>query len=141
MKSKIVRGYLIFGSVYMFIESVIHFFNFRLADVKTIWPTSALTYAASMNTYYALLALFVSLLLFYLQTDLKKNKPLVKLMAIFALFHAAVLTLTSATINFDAVYQHLPSLGFWMPSYNGYLFIEIFMLLTFVAVVYFWQKD
>lgn len=138
---KLVKGYLIFGGIYMFFEFLIHFFNLKLSNVTSFWPQSAFTYASWMSIFYGSTCLFISLLSLYLQIDVNRNKQLIKLLAAYSAFHGSVLIFGSLTVKFDAIYHNFPSLSFWLPSYNGFLAFEAALLYGFAILVYFWQKS
>ncbi len=136
---KLVRGYLIFGAFYMLVESLVHFSNIRLMSVAG-WPKEALAFSSLMSTLYASYSLFISLLLFYLQNNIEKNKSLIKLFSFFALFHGVLLILLTFTRNYEQIFQNFPSLAFFLPYYNLYLSFESLLSLSFVLLIYLWLK-
>lgn len=139
--TKLVRLYLILGALYMLNEGVIHISNIRLTDIASIWPPSAITYASWMSIFYGSFSIFLSALFFVIQKGLEKYKQIIKLLAVFALFHGSILLFGSLTVNFNEIYQASPSLSFWLPSYHLFLLVEVALLFSFSLLVYFWQKD
>ncbi len=138
--TKLVRVYMIFGSVYLGLESLIHFSNLRLLDIYSTWPKEVATFSSWMSIFYASLAAFLSILLLVLQSDLEKNRATIKLVSLYGIFHGSLLIFASFTVSFDQIYTLHPSLGFWLPSYNSFIFVEAVLLYVFAALVYLWQK-
>lgn len=138
---KILRGYLIFGGVYMLVESFVHFFNFKLLDVQTMWSNQALVYSGFIGALYGSLSLFVAMILFFAQKNLQQNQSLIKLLAVFSLLHAIFLFYSSFSTNFDQFFIGAVSLKFWLPNYNFYLLFEAMLLFSFTFIVFRWSKE
>lgn len=139
--NKILRGYLIFGSIYMLTEALIHFSNLRLLDSISMWSDSALAYSVLMTKLYASFALFFAILLFFIQKDMRKYELIIKILAVFSLLHTVVLIYLSLTENFYTSFGNLTSLSFWIPEYNLFLIFEAVLLFSFSILVFFWQKN
>ena len=137
---KAVRAYLIFGGIYMLGEALIHFSNAKLTNVAILWPKDAVTFSSWVSTLYASTTLFLSMLLFYIQHNVEKNKKIIKLLAFYALFHGLLVTYFSLTFGFNEIFQELPSLYLWLPNYSVYLIFEAFLLFVFAFLVYLWQR-
>ncbi|OGE32543.1 hypothetical protein A3C59_01580 [Candidatus Daviesbacteria bacterium RIFCSPHIGHO2_02_FULL_36_13] len=137
---KFVRGYLLFGSLYMFVEAIIHFSNIKLSSVSTNWPKEALTFSSLMSSFYGSTTLFLAAIQLLVQTNIEKFKKIIQLLAFYAGFHGILLIFISATNEVDSIYNNYPSLLFWIPFYNYYLLFEAGLLLLFALLIYFWSR-
>lgn len=137
----LIRALLIFGSLYLFIEGIIHLFALRLISVTSIWPQSAILYASWMGRFYGSFTVLVAILLFYIQRDVTKFRTILTITAIFAVFHAFMLVFGAATEPFDAVYRQYPSLSFWIPFYNIFIIIEAIILFLYAIVIFVWRRN
>lgn len=131
---------MIFGFLYFLFEAVLYLSNIRLSDVNTSWPESAKVYARLINLVLGSFELFLSVLCFELQTNLKKYAKLIKISGFWALIHAAVLIILSIGNNFTNIFSGIPSLYVWVPFYNQYVFFEGFILVSYSLAVYLWLK-
>lgn len=136
--TKVIRGSLIFGGVYLFIDGLLHFFNLRLSSV--VWQESALSYVKLLNSIYASFVFFVALVFLIIQKDIKKYRNIILITGIWALFHGILLVILSLTQNYIRVFQGAPSLYVYLPFYDQYLILESMLLVSYSFFVFTWVK-
>ncbi|MEK7120545.1 MAG: hypothetical protein AAB840_00450 [Patescibacteria group bacterium] len=141
MRRKILRGFLIFGGIFLFFEALLHFSNVKLIDVGRTWPDSAKSFASFMSQLYGSFALLVGILAFLLQVNIEKYKVLILATGVWAFLHGLFLLLLSLSQNFLEKFSGLPSLYIWSDFYNQYLLIEALLLFTYSVIVYIWSID
>lgn len=138
---KILRLMLILWGVYLLFEATLYFFNIRMQDVKNIWPEISLTYIVLIEKVLGSLMVLVALLTFELQRNLEKYKTILKLGAIWALFHGGLLIFLALSQNYYHTFLIYPSLFVWFPYYDFYVILEGVVLLIFSAGVFLWLKN
>lgn len=137
---KLLRGLIIFGSLYLIFESALHFFNIRLLDAEPVWPVSALTFSKLMDQIYGSFALLLSAILFEIQKDIVKYKKIIIIFAFWSFLHAVFLIYTSFNNNFQTLFNPLYSLSVWSTLYNQYLLLEAFLLILYGLIVFLWVR-
>lgn len=138
---KIIRVYLIVGSVYLVIDSLIHLFDLRLTDVASSWPQDALEYSSLVNHIYASFVLLTAALAFEMQRDLKKYRSLLSISGVWALVHGLILLYESSRIDLVRYFDTSPSLAFWLPFYNYYLWGESMILIGFFILTMMYKRS
>jgi hypothetical protein len=138
----LLRIYLIFGAVYLLCDSLIHLFNLRLADVGGRWSQDALAYAWLLNQIYASFVILVASLALVIQTNLEKYKLFVRVSGIWSLFHSILLIFAGRNLDLGSFYTTTPSLTFWLPFYNQYLYLEALLLLGYfiLSTIYLYKQ-
>ncbi len=138
---KIIRILLIVGGCYLLADGIIHLTDMRLLSVKEVWPEDALIFAQFMSRLYGSFVILAGLLCLIIQKDIKKNKSLLQVAAIWAFIHSCLLVTISINTNFTKIYDKYPSVYVWMPFYNSYLYFEIFLLFIVSALTAVWLKS
>lgn len=136
--STVIRGFLLFGAVYMLIETAIHFSNIRISDAFSMWPSSALYFSGFLSEIYASFVLLTSLLLFEMQRSVEKYHTLIGLVGIWALMHGGYL-LFKLIIGFVSHFQTIPSLLVWLPFYEIVVAGESILLIVFGLITLYWR--
>lgn len=131
---------MIFGAIYLVGDALVHLFDLRLTDVAGKWDQPAIIFSRFMSILYASFVLAVALVVFELQKDLAKYQQLIKLSAIWALFHGLLLLYLSFQYNFPEKFQNTPSIYLDLPFYNYYLLFEASLLFSFSLVVFWYFK-
>lgn len=135
---RIIRIYLLIGTLYFFGEALIHIFSLRLVDIQTAWPREAVVYSRWMTGFYGGLALFIASLLFVIRQNIQQYKHILYCIAVYAALHASFLLYAAATVDFDTIYSNFPSLSFWIPLYNSFLIIEAVLLYAYTIIIICW---
>lgn len=141
MLEKILRVLLIFGSVYFSVDGLIHIFNIKLISVTNSWPQSAIAYAILLDSIYASFIFLAAAIALFLQNDLKKNKTLIFVSSLWAIWHGFLLIFLSFSLEFVKTAYSFPSLYIWLPFYDQYLLFEASLLLFYAALALFWFKN
>ncbi|MBU1000042.1 hypothetical protein KKE78_01415 [Patescibacteria group bacterium] len=143
MYKNILRGFLIGGGIYLFLEAVLYLFNIRLYSVETVWPDSAVSYARLINQFLGSCFLFMVILAFEVQKNIEKYQPVIKTSGLWALFYGFLLIFISLSKDFSQAFNSLSSLYVWFPFYNQYLLLEAVFLIAYSMVVFLWisKKD
>lgn len=138
--TKLLRGFLIFGSLFMLVEALVYFLNLKLFDIYKVWPSSAITYSTWTSYYFASMALFLSALLYMVQKDLIKYINIIKLLTTGTALYGTLFWFGVFFTNFDNVYQGISSLSLWLPSYKLLLAVEATLLYVFSLCSFIWLK-
>ncbi len=139
-KEKLLRGFLNFAGIYFIFDALLHFSGIKLASVNGVWPSSAISYAHLLNYIYASFVILAALIAFIIQKDPIKYKSIIKLSAIWAIFHGVILLTLVWTQNYQQIFQDLPSLLVWLPIYREYLVFNAILLFIYSLLVYLWFR-
>lgn len=132
---------LILWGVYLLFEAFLYFFNVKLQDVKGIWPKVNITYVNLIEKILGSLILLVALLIFEVQRHLAKYKTILKISAIWSLFHGSLLIFLGLSQNYVNTFSKYPSLYVWFAYYDLYVILEGLSFLIFSVLVYIWLKN
>lgn len=135
--TKIIRYFIILGSLYLLIDSLLHMAGLRLSDVNNLWPNSSLVYGLFMTQLYGLVTFFIAILFFEIQKNIYLYRKVIILSAFYTLLHGLFLFWNSFMINFNSLYHDTPSIIVWIPDYNLLIKLEA-SLLIFYSLVVFW---
>lgn len=133
--NRLLRLFLIAWSIYMLIESAIHFSTIRTNGLEAFWPYSSIIFLQLFIILWASFSLFMAGLLFILSTNPVKYYVIIKFLGLFSLFHAAILFLLSR-VNYN-LYLPIPNPLLWLPNYSFALQLEASLLLLFALIVLF----
>lgn len=136
---KILKWYLMFAGIYLSIDGIIHILDIKLIDAA-IWPQSALMYSKFIGNLYGEFAVLVGLLGIETSRNLEKYRNFLYIFAVWSLTYAFYLLYHALTINFVDVFSQAPSIYFWMPFYNNYLFFEAGLLFILSILILLWAK-
>lgn len=140
MLEKAIRGLLIFGSVYFFVDGLIHLLNIKLISVQTVWPQSAIAYSILLDAIFASFIFLAACIALVLQSDLKKYKTAILVSSIWAIWHGLLLIFLSFNLNLVQLTITWPSVHLWFPFYDQYLAFQGYLLLLYPIVALIWFK-
>lgn len=132
---------LLFGAVYLFFDSSIHFFDIKLLNVSSIWSVSAIAYARLLDKVSGAFILLSAVGAFILHKNLEEYRKLVYLSAVWTFFLGLTFIYLSLSTDYSNAFSLMPSLAFWLPFYGQYLLLEAAALIFYSAVVYLWFRS
>lgn len=140
---RLLRGFLLFGSIYLAVDGLVHITGIRLFDVRRLWAQDALSYAALLNHIYASFVFLAAAIAFEIQRDVKKYRNLIRISGIWALLQGLLLFYLSFNFDFALAFNFSPSLAVWLPFYNYYLWVEAMLLIGYaiLGIIYSRGKD
>ena len=141
MLTKILRGLLIFGSLYFTVDGLIHLFNIKLISVANSWPKSAISYAILLDSIFASFIFLAAALSLLLQANLKKYRTAIFVTAVWAIWHGLLLIFLSFNLDLVKLSASLPSVHLWLPFYDQYLAFQGSLLLLYAVVALIWFKN
>ncbi len=137
----LLKGLLLLGAIYLFFDSLIHFFDIKLLDVKNAWPLSAIEYAHLLDKVSGAFILLIAIIAFVLHKNLEKYRVIVYFSAVWTLFLGLTFIFLGLSTDYSCALEFIPSLSFWLPFYRQYLFFEAGALIFYSAVVFLWFRS
>lgn len=137
----LLKGFLFFGAIYLFFDSLIHFFDIKLLDVKNAWPLSAIEYARLLDKISGAFFLLIAIVAFVLYKNLEKYRIIVYCSAVWTLFLGLTFIFLGLSTNYSRAFEFISSLSFWLPFYRQYLFLEAGALILYSVVVFLWFRS
>lgn len=136
----ILKWYLLFTSIYLFADGIIHILNLKLANISSNWSSDLVIYAQYMTQLYGLFAVLTASFGLEVSRNLSKYKNLLYIAAIWGIVYAGFLIYYSITIDYPAVFKSTPSIYFWIPFYNAYILFEGLLLFTLSCLIFIYKK-
>jgi len=141
MIHSLLKGFLLFGAIYLFFDSLIHFFDIKLLDVNNTWPLSAIAYAHLLDKVSGAFSLLIAIIAFVLHKNLEEYRVIVYCSAVWTLFLGFTFIFLGLSTDYSRAFDFIPSLSFWLPFYRQYLFLEAGALIFYSMVVFLWFRS
>lgn len=124
----------------MVIEAIYHASGVRMMGVERFWPESAVEFARLFMMLWASASLVLAVVFYYAQKYFDQSKPLLVMLAIPALIHAAMLWWLSL-VPYTKI-MPLSNLYAWIPFYENWIRGEGALLFTYALYIAYgkWKK-
>lgn len=138
--SDFLRWVLRAGCVFMVIEGIYHGSGIRMAGVEAYWPESAVAFARLFMMLWASASLTIAVVCYFSQRYLEQAKPLLVLLALPAIVHAAMLLWLSLSPFVNIM--PLSNLYAWIPFYEVWIRGEALLLTSYALYIAYgrWKK-
>ena len=133
-----IRGWLLFGALYLTADALVHLFNIRLTDTLGLWPESAIVFSGFISQLYASFVLLLVLLILEIQKDIKKYANLILILGGWSFIHGIFLTYQGMN-GLSNSFQNIQSLSVWLSFYNQLEDLEGILLIIFGTMVVLWR--
>jgi len=134
---KTLRSLLFLGALYLLADSIFHFSGFRLLSFKKL-DSNIQEILSFFSILWGSATLLISLLIFQIQQNLKKNSQTLILISRYGLFHAFIL-IYFATRQYENIIPY-KSFYIWNNYYSEQLILESIILIFLFYITHLAKK-